>query len=139
MPILAPLEAHKDKLLVLNGVHMYSTVEDELGTTGALKPGGPHMKGPGAMLTGGSLLAGSFTGSGGPAGWADRQSVDQYIAGRIGTTRSFRRSSSACASKGKSRCASSRTAAPISRTPRSTIRSRCTRASSRTRTCPTTS
>ena len=85
MPILAALEAHKDKLMVLNGVHMYSTVENELGATNGLegenfapnKPGGPHMKGPGAMLTGGSLLAGSFTGSGGPAGWADRQSVDQ--------------------------------------------------------------
>lgn len=97
MPILAGLEAHKDKLLVLNGVHMYSTVENELGTTNGLegenfapnKPGGPHMKGPGAMLTGGSLLAGSFTGSGGPAGWADRQSVDQYIAERIGKTTQF--------------------------------------------------
>jgi hypothetical protein len=91
-PILEPLAAHRDKLLVLKGVHMYSTIEDELGRVdgaeGALdvpnKPGGPHMKGPGAMLTGGSLLAGSFTGSGGPAGWADRQSVDQYIAERIG-------------------------------------------------------
>jgi hypothetical protein len=42
------------------------------------------MKGPGAMLTGGSLLEGSFTGAGGPAGWADRISVDQAIANRIG-------------------------------------------------------
>jgi Protein of unknown function (DUF1552) len=84
MPILEKLEPYKDKLLVLKGVHMSSTVEDELGVAGALKPGGPHMKGPGAMLTGGSLLAGSFTGSGGPAGWADRQSVDQYLAERIG-------------------------------------------------------
>jgi hypothetical protein len=95
--ILAPLDAYKDKLTVLNGVHMYSTVENELGATNGLegenfapgKPGGPHMKGPGAMLTGGSLLAGSFTGSGGPAGWADRQSVDQFIADRIGTTTRF--------------------------------------------------
>lgn len=93
-PILAPLQTYKDKLLVLKGLHMYSTVENELGATNGLegenfapgKPGGPHMKGPGAMLTGGSLLAGSFTGSGGPAGWADRQSVDQYIAERIGAT-----------------------------------------------------
>jgi hypothetical protein len=96
-PILAPLDTYKDKLLVLNGVHMYSTVEDELGKTNGLegenfapgKPGGPHMKGPGAMLTGGSLLAGSFSGSGGPAGYADRQSVDSYIAGRIGKTTQF--------------------------------------------------
>jgi hypothetical protein len=84
MPILEKLAPHQDKLLVLKGVHMNSTIEDQLGVSGALKPGGPHMKGPGAMLTGGSLMAGSFTGSGGPAGWADRQSVDQYIAERIG-------------------------------------------------------
>lgn len=83
-PILAPLQDYASKLNVLKGVHMNSTVEDELGKPGALKPGGPHMKGPGAMLTGGSLAAGSFTGSGGPAGWADRQSVDQFIAERIG-------------------------------------------------------
>jgi hypothetical protein len=82
--ILAPLEDYKDKLLVLKGVHMNSTVEDELGVTSTNKPGGPHMKGPGAMLTGGSLMAGSFTGAGGPAGWADRMSVDQAIANRIG-------------------------------------------------------
>jgi hypothetical protein len=97
MPILAPVEAHKSKLLVLKGVHMYSTVENELGATNGLegenfapgKPGGPHMKGPGAMLTGGSLLAGSFTGSGGPAGWADRQSVDQFMVDRIGSDTQF--------------------------------------------------
>jgi len=96
-PILAPLETYKDKLMVLKGVHMYSTVEDTLGATNGLegenfapgKPGGPHMKGPGAMLTGGSLLAGSFTGSGGPAGWADRQSVDQLIAERVGKSTQF--------------------------------------------------
>jgi hypothetical protein len=96
-PILAPLDAHKQRLTVLNGVHMYSTVENNLGETNGLegenfapgKPGGPHMKGPGAMLTGGSLLAGSFTGSGGPAGWADRQSVDQFIAERIGKDTQF--------------------------------------------------
>jgi hypothetical protein len=82
--ILAPLEDYKSKLLVLKGVHMNSTVEDELGVTSMNKPGGPHMKGPGAMLTGGSLMAGSFTGAGGPAGWADRISVDQEVANRIG-------------------------------------------------------
>jgi hypothetical protein len=89
--ILAPLKDHIDQLLVLKGVHMHSTVQNVLGTDAAAtdKPGGPHMKGPGAMLTGGSLLAGSFTGSGGPAGYADRISVDQYIAGRIGTKTKF--------------------------------------------------
>jgi len=89
--ILAPLKDHTDQLLVLKGVHMNSTVQNVLGTDAAVtdKPGGPHMKGPGAMLTGGSLQAGSFTGSGGPAGYADRISVDQYIAGRIGTKTKF--------------------------------------------------
>jgi len=96
-PILAPLDKHKDKLLMLKGLHMYSTIENTLGTTNGMegqdvvagKPGGPHMRGPGGMLTGGSLMPGSFTGSGGPAGYADRISVDQYIAGRIGTTTQF--------------------------------------------------
>ena len=87
--ILAPLDAYKDKLLVLKGVHMNSTVEDELGVASMNKPGGPHMKGPGAMLTGGSLMAGSFTGAGGPAGWADRISVDQTIANSIGSDSRF--------------------------------------------------
>ena len=48
------------------------------------------MKGPGGMLTGGSLLPGSFPGAQGPAGYADRQSVDQLIADRIGTTTTFK-------------------------------------------------
>jgi hypothetical protein len=86
--ILQPLAAHVSQMIVLQGVDMISTVSNTLGTMTA-KPGGPHMKGPGAMLTGGSLLPGSFSGAGGPAGWADRQSVDNYIASRIGTTTTF--------------------------------------------------
>ncbi|HEY0707755.1 MAG TPA: DUF1552 domain-containing protein [Polyangia bacterium] len=81
-PILEPLAKYKDQMLVLNGVHMLSTIRPGL-------PGGPHMKGPGAMFTGGSLLPGSFTGSGGPAGYADRISVDQLIASRIGQASRF--------------------------------------------------
>ncbi len=81
-PILTPLESHKASMLVLKGVHMSSA--------NVTQPGGPHMKGPGAMLTGGKLLAGSFQGAGGPAGYADRQSVDQFIASRIGTSTTFR-------------------------------------------------
>jgi hypothetical protein len=87
--ILQPLAAHAAQLLVLKGVHMNSTVEDQLGVTSTNKPGGPHMKGPGAMLTGGSLQAGSFTGSGGPAGYADRISVDQFIANRSAASTKF--------------------------------------------------
>ena len=71
--ILQPLSAHVSQMVVLKGVDMISTVSDQLGTTTS-KPGGPHMKGPGAMLTGGSLLTGSFQGAGGPAGNADRVS-----------------------------------------------------------------
>ncbi|HEY0711705.1 MAG TPA: DUF1552 domain-containing protein [Polyangia bacterium] len=81
-PILEPMLKYKDQMLVINGVHMLSTIQPGL-------PGGPHMKGPGAMFTGGSLLQGSFTGAGGPAGYADRISVDQQIAKRIGTTTKF--------------------------------------------------
>ncbi|MET0592582.1 MAG: DUF1552 domain-containing protein [Polyangiaceae bacterium] len=81
-PILAPLEKYKSRLLVLKGVHMTSA--------NVPQPGGPHMKGPGAMLTGGKLLEGSFPGAGGPAGYADRISVDQHIANRIGTATAFR-------------------------------------------------
>ncbi len=83
--VVAPLEAHKSSMTILKGVHMNSTVENELGVPGANKPGGPHMKGPGAMLTGGSLLDGSFTGAGGPAGYADRISVDQTLAQSVGS------------------------------------------------------
>ena len=54
-PILTPLAKYVKQLVVLKGVHMNSTIEDQLGVAGAVKPGGPHMKGPGAMLTGGSL------------------------------------------------------------------------------------
>ncbi|HVZ75367.1 MAG TPA: DUF1552 domain-containing protein [Polyangia bacterium] len=80
--ILAPMAAHKSQMLVLKGVDMVSTI-------GANHPGGPHMKGPGAMLTGGTLLPGPFTGSEGPAGYANCMSVDQLIATRLGTTTKF--------------------------------------------------
>ena len=53
--ILAPMAAYKSKMLVLHGVDMTSTI-------GPNKPGGPHMKGPGAMLTGPSCAAR-------PGGW----------------------------------------------------------------------
>ena len=87
--ILDPLKDHLGRLTVIKGVHMNSTVEDVLGKETA-KPGGPHMKGPGAMLTGGSLMAGSFTGAGGPAGYADRISVDQFVANRMDTSLQFK-------------------------------------------------
>jgi hypothetical protein len=80
--ILAPLAAYKSKMLVLKGLDMISTI-------GTNKPGGPHMKGPGAMLTGGTLLPGPFTGSEGPAGYANGISIDQIIAQRQTTQTKF--------------------------------------------------
>lgn len=97
-PILQPLEKYTSKMLVLKGLDYRSTVENNLGdfkpgTSEAdifnIKPGGPHMKGPAAMLTGGSLLHGDYGGSGGPAGWADRISLDQLLAQNIGAKSRF--------------------------------------------------
>ncbi|HVX96572.1 MAG TPA: DUF1552 domain-containing protein [Polyangia bacterium] len=80
--ILAPLAAYKSKMLVMKGVDMIST-------NGPNHPGGPHMKGPGGMLTGGTLLPGPFTGSEGPAGYANSISIDQLIANRQQATTRF--------------------------------------------------
>ena len=80
--ILSPLEHLKDRLLVLKGLHMDSI-------TGPDKPGGPHMRGPGGLLTGGWLSDGDFKGAGGPAGYADRISVDQVVANHIGQNTPF--------------------------------------------------
>ncbi len=81
--ILAPYAPFASKINVLKGVHMHSMIGDN-------KPGGPHMKGPAAMLTGGWLLEGSFGGAGGPAGYANRISLDQELANRIGTKTKFK-------------------------------------------------
>jgi hypothetical protein len=80
--ILAPMAAYKTKMLVLKGVDMTST-------NGPNHPGGPHMKGPGGMLTGGTLLPGPFTGSEGPAGYANSISIDQLIANRQAAATKF--------------------------------------------------
>jgi len=82
-PILASLTPFASRVNVLKGVHMHSIV-------GSNKPGGPHMKAPGGMLTGGWLLEGSFGGAGGPAGYANRISVDQALANHIGKESTFR-------------------------------------------------
>lgn len=93
--ILKPLEKYTSKMLVFNGIQYRSTVEDKLydfkddRSIWEVKPGGPHMKGPAAFLTGGSLLPGPFEGSGGPAGWGDRISLDQYLGQRLGQNSRF--------------------------------------------------
>jgi hypothetical protein len=75
-PILQPLSAHKQDLLVLGGVDMQSAL---------FGPGDAHQKGTGQCLTGIELLEGDFPGdAGAQAGWAGGVSLDQHIASRIG-------------------------------------------------------
>jgi hypothetical protein len=82
--ILAPLEANKQSIVVLDGV------ENKVGGYAA-RPGDDHMKGMGAMLTGRGLLPGTTQGGAGdPAGLASGISVDQAIANVIGNGAKFR-------------------------------------------------
>jgi hypothetical protein len=77
--ILAPLEPHKDDLVVIAGV-------DQMGMGGD-----GHQNGMGGMLTGGALLPGRFAGVGAPpAGWCESASVDQRLADVIGRGLPFR-------------------------------------------------
>jgi hypothetical protein len=77
-PILAPLEPHKQDIVVLDGVDAESAYHG---------PGDAHQKGTGHSLTGTELQKGNFPGDGDggfTAGWADGISVDQAIADAIG-------------------------------------------------------
>ncbi|RYZ07998.1 MAG: DUF1552 domain-containing protein [Myxococcales bacterium] len=72
----APLQAHKDRLLILGGLEMKVAAEG---------PGGPHQRGIGALFTNTQLGEGVFMdGCGRTAGWATGISVDQRIANAIG-------------------------------------------------------
>jgi hypothetical protein len=76
--ILAPLAAHRDKLLILKGLTNTIAASD-------VGPGGPHQKGIGALFTGRELLEGQFRdGCGSLAGWANGISIDQEIAKVLG-------------------------------------------------------
>jgi hypothetical protein len=80
--ILAPLEAHKQKLVVIDGV-------DNTAARNGL--GDDHMRGMGAMLTGTELLPGTTQGGAGdPAGLAGGISVDQKIAEAVGKSTKFK-------------------------------------------------
>jgi hypothetical protein len=82
-PILTPLAAHKDDLLIVGGVDMLSALAANEG--GNFSPGDAHQKGTGQCLTATELLPGNFIGGGGlSAGWAGGISVDQEIANHIG-------------------------------------------------------
>lgn len=71
-----PLEHHRDRLLIFQGVNAAVT------ETG---PGGPHQRGIGSLFTGHELLEGEFVdGCGSRAGWANGISIDQAIANQIG-------------------------------------------------------
>jgi hypothetical protein len=74
--ILEPLARWKPKMNVLFGLHYKSA---DAG------PGAAHQKGPVACLTGGHALNGNMNGgNNSPSGYADRISVDQYIASKWG-------------------------------------------------------
>jgi len=68
-PILRPLDAFRDRLLTLKGVH--NKVQGD---------GDRHMRGMGCLLTGIELFPGNVQGgSDTPAGWASGLSIDQEI------------------------------------------------------------
>jgi len=70
-PILEPLAAFQDRLLVLKGVH--NKIRGD---------GDRHMRGIGCLLTGIELFPGNVQGgSDTPAGWASGRSIDQEIRG----------------------------------------------------------
>ena len=72
----APLQAYKDRLLILGGLEML---------VAAGGPGGPHQRGIGALFTNMQLGEGVFVdGCGRTAGWATGISIDQRVANVIG-------------------------------------------------------
>lgn len=73
--ILAPLEPHRDQLVVLDGLEV---IRQGLGDG--------HQMGMGSLWTGSQLLPGDFGGGdGGSAGYAGHASVDQTVANAVGT------------------------------------------------------
>lgn len=82
--ILAPLEAHRDRLLILGGV------DQSITETG---PGDGHQKGMGCLWTGVELLPGDVMGGCDacpPVSWSSGMSVDQRVALEIGGETRFR-------------------------------------------------
>ncbi|MFV8751744.1 DUF1552 domain-containing protein [Nannocystaceae bacterium ST9] len=81
-PILQPLAGHRDRLLILRGIDMLSSLSG---------PGDAHQKGTGQCLTATELLDGDFAGDGGAsAGWAGGISLDQEVANHVGDATPFR-------------------------------------------------
>ena len=70
-PLLRPLHAHKDDLVLIDGLDMLIAGEG---------PGGPHQRGMASVLTGAEISQGSFVGGDGRrAGWGGGISVDQEV------------------------------------------------------------
>lgn len=82
--ILTPLEVHREKLLILEGINLDSG-------GGEFGPGEPHQRGMGTVLTGRPLQEGAFVGGDGSlAGWGDGISLDQHLGNRIGASTPFK-------------------------------------------------
>ena len=76
--ILKPMTAHRDKLLLIDGV-------DQTGSGGD-----GHQNGMQGMLTGQTINPGPFKGGdGNTAGWANGISIDQHIANTLGKETRF--------------------------------------------------
>src|SRR6187549_3366706 len=86
--ITKPLEAYKSKLTFLKGIKLNDALQNgALGGT----VGSEHARGTGGMLTARPLNSGTEFESFGntTSGWGSGQSIDQYIADRIGTENRF--------------------------------------------------
>jgi hypothetical protein len=82
--VLAPLEAYKKRMLVIEGVDMESAYHG---------PGDPHQQGIGHALTGTELQEGTLfpyaCNPGKMVGWGGGISLDQFLADKIGQTTKF--------------------------------------------------
>jgi hypothetical protein len=80
--LLSPLEAFKDRLILLDGIDSKAASEG---------PGGPHQRGMASLFTGHVITEGDFVGGDGrKAGWGGGLSVDQAIAQHVGNNTPFR-------------------------------------------------
>lgn len=88
-PLTSPLENFKDRLTFLKGIRLNDSLQNGFlgGTLGS-----EHARGTGGMLTARPLNAGTQFKSFGntTSGWGSGQSIDQYLAERIGATTTFK-------------------------------------------------
>ncbi|MBL4683545.1 MAG: DUF1552 domain-containing protein [Nannocystaceae bacterium] len=84
-PILTPLQAVKDRVVVVEGLDVIVDPDSPLG--------GPHTTGPAYLFTGSPMMPGSefqHQNSGGPHGWGSSISIDQAVANQIGQDTAFK-------------------------------------------------